>query len=140
MKKIILIICILFVTKVTNAQTGVPDTLTYLQTIINNKTQFIGQPFSALSNTLQIQVKHFSPFADDHAYKNKETRTGFSFYFPLSTQELYLTYPCLIVKWQSPLNGTISDQIWEANGRGMLLANAAAFYSSAIIKDIYILE
>lgn len=28
------------------AQTGVPDTLVYLQTIVANKTQYIGQPFS----------------------------------------------------------------------------------------------
>ncbi|MBK8710825.1 MAG: hypothetical protein IPL97_02910 [Niastella sp.] len=61
MKKIVLILAIIMaITKNVEAQTyGVPDTLAYLQTIIANKANFIGQPFSTLLNDLQIQVNFF---------------------------------------------------------------------------------
>ena len=60
MKKIILIILIITVAKNVSAQlNGVPDTLAYLQTIVANKAQYIGQPFSTLIDNLQIQIKHF---------------------------------------------------------------------------------
>lgn len=140
MKKISIIISFFFVLNGVKAQTGVPDTLAYLQTIVTNKAQYIGQPFSILSSGLQLQVKRFNPFADDHAYKNKETTTGFAFYFPNTMQDLYLIYPCLIIEWQTPLNAEISRQVWNDNGRGKWLPNSATLYNSAIISDIYILE
>ena len=55
MKKIIFIflITISVFAGDTKAQ-AVPDTLAYLQTIINNKAAYIGQPFSVLKDSLQI--------------------------------------------------------------------------------------
>ncbi len=58
MKKILSIISIVLV-KNTSAQSGVPDTLAYLQNIVTNKAQYLGQPFSVLYNAFQIQVKYF---------------------------------------------------------------------------------
>ena len=54
MKKtfIILILIITIPVKDTYAQNGEPDTLAYLQTIVDNKSNYIGQPFSALMNDL----------------------------------------------------------------------------------------
>lgn len=78
MKKIILIILIITVAKNVSAQlNGVPDTLAYLQTIVANKAQYIGQPFSTLIDNLQIQIKHFIPFASISYDKTKETSTSF---------------------------------------------------------------
>ncbi len=81
MKKIfiILILIITISAKDTYAQNGVPDTLAYLQTIVDNKSNYIGQPFSALMNDLQIQIMNFIPFASIPHDKTKETSTSFSF-------------------------------------------------------------
>ena len=83
------------------AQTyGVPDTLSYLQSIVANKAQFTGQPFSVLLDSLKIQIKFFSPFGAIPHDKNKETSTSFAFYFPQTEDEMYLTYPKLRISWQ----------------------------------------
>ena len=66
MKKffLILVVVITTFTKDVKAQTyGVPDTLAYLLSIVSNKAQYIGQPFSVLKNNLQIQIKYFQLFA-----------------------------------------------------------------------------
>lgn len=140
MKKILIIIIIFSAVHSTNvnAQTsGVPDTLSYLQTIVTNKAQYVGQPFSVLYNALQIQVKFFSPFASLPYAKNKETSTSFSFYFPTdSLNDFYLTYPKLEMFWQSPLNAAQSDLIWQTNSGGGWNINSYNFYKNAIIADI----
>ena len=140
MKKIIIIISLFFVFGSTTAQTGVTDTLAYLQTIVANKANYVGQPFYVLSNTLQIQIKYFSPFGGDHSKRNKEASTGFAFYFPINVNDLYLSYPRLSVKWKVPLNAEISREIRDSNEHGKWLPNAVTFYNNAIISDIYILE
>ena len=101
MKKILVIICItlLVFEKNTNAQSGVPDTLAYLQSIVANKAIYIGQPFSVLHRNLQVQIKFFQPFAAIHHDKTKETSTSFAFYFPSNADELYLTFPKLEMYW-----------------------------------------
>jgi hypothetical protein len=143
MKKTLILLSLIFTIYSTKAQTGggVIDTLVYLKSIVTNKAQYIGQPFSVLSNSLQILIKHFSPYANEHACINKETSTGFAFYFLNSANEVYLTYPELVIKWQTGgLNKIISRQIWNTNNGGMWLQNAASFYNNAIIADIYIIE
>jgi len=113
-------------TKNINAQTGVPDTLAYLQNIVANKAQYIGQPFSILKNSLQIQVKFFFPFASLPYDKTKETSTQFSFYFPQNADEMYLTYPSLRISWQQYLNANQSNIIRATNNnRGQW--NVAAY-------------
>ncbi len=142
MKKIFIVILIVFTSfiKGAKAQTnGVQDTLAYLQTIVANKTQFIGQPFSTLMDSLKIQIKFFSPFSGIHYDITKETSTDFSFYFSQNTNNYYLTYPRLEVFWQLPLNATQSDSLWETNG-GIWSSAVAAFYANGIIKDIQIRE
>ncbi len=120
---------------------GVPDTLAYLQTIVANKANYIGQPFSALFNNLQIQTKYFHPIrGGGHYDSNKETSTHFSFYFPQSADELYLTYPCLVIYWQTPLNANHSFSLYNTNNGGGWTTAVANFYTNGIIADIKVWE
>jgi hypothetical protein len=145
MKKIIVLI-ILFIgiafSKQVNAQinSGVPDTLAYLQTIVANKVLYIGKPFSVLVDSLKIQIKFFSPFSGLSAHIDKETSTSFSFYFPQNADEIYLTYPCLDIIWQTPLNKPQSMLLYNQNPIGGWSAAVAAFYSTAIIAEIKVWE
>lgn len=143
MKKIILIISILitgFAINV-NAQTPqVTDTLAYLQSIVYNKSAFIGKPFSVLMDSLQIQIKFFSPFAGISYDKSQETSTSFSFYFPQTADEIYLTYPSLEIYWHSPLNAEQSNLLYNEYNGGGWAPPVAAFYSTGIIADINIQE
>lgn len=135
MKKIILIMLIIAFSTKTKAQ--VPDTLAYLNSIVANKAQYIGQPFSILKNNLQIQIKFFSPFASISYDKSKETSTSFSFYFPqIGINDFYLTYPKLEIYWQIPLNASQSDILWEANNGGGWSTSVANFYANGLIADI----
>ncbi|MCB0710293.1 MAG: hypothetical protein KDC15_12985 [Chitinophagaceae bacterium] len=136
MKKICLIIMIAALSNNTRAQTSVPDTLAFLQSIVVNKSQYIGQPFSVLYNSLQIQVKHFWPNASIHYAKNKETSTQFAFYFPLSQEDIYLTYPCMEIYWQTPLNANQSGLLWGNNDGGRWDTTVYNFYKNAIVADI----
>ncbi len=143
MKNILIIgfIALISFSKNAKAQTGVPDTLVYLQSITANKANYIGQPFSALLDDLQIQIKFFSPFASIHYDKNKETSTSFSFYFPQDGHDdFYLTYPKLEVFWQTALGITQSDALWESNNGGGWASTVATFYANGIIKYIRIRE
>ncbi len=121
-------------TKETKAQ-GVLDTLAYLNTIVTNKSNYIGQSFSVLYNNLQIQIKYFSPFSAIHYDKNKETSTEFCFYFPQNEGEIYLTYPSLEIYWQPYLNAAQSDVLFGNTGGGWTTA-VANFYVNGIIADI----
>jgi hypothetical protein len=124
-----------------NAQTyGVPDTLAYLRSIVANKAQFIGQPFSKLQDSLKIQIKYFHPTRGVVHDISKETFTDFSFYFPLSAEEIYLTYPAIRIYWQPYLNATQSDVLWENNNGGGWSTAVANFYVNGIIADIKIVE
>lgn len=107
MKKIIFIslITISVFAEDTKAQ-AVPDTLAYLQTIVNNKAAYIGQPFSVLMDSLQIQIKYFSRFPGLPNDMTKETSTSFSFYNPVSMDDFYLIYPVLRISWQ-PIKFTL---------------------------------
>lgn len=118
----------------------VTDTLAYLQTVIANKAQFIGQPFSKLSDSLRIQIKFFSPSGDIPYDRRKETSTRFGFCFPAIADEIYLTYPSVRVIWQSPLNAVQSDIIYDNNNGGGWNATSSAFYSTGIIRDIQLVE
>jgi hypothetical protein len=120
------------------AQTGVPDTLAYLQTIVQNKAQYIGQPFAKLLDSLQIKIKLFFPIADLPYNRFKETSTSFSFFFTAAADDLYLSYPMLEVIWQTPGNADQSRQLrkqYRNLGWNSLIAD---HYSSKIIADIYI--
>ena len=142
MKKIFFILLIITVVfaKNTNAQTGVPDTLAYLQTIVANKANYIGQPFSTLMNNLQIQIKYFCPFANIHYDKYKETSTRMAFYFPQTPDDLYLTYPKIEIYWQPYLNASQSDILFSNTGGGQWSTAVANFYANGIIADIQIRE
>ena len=132
---ILLILITMVYVKETKAQ--VPDTLAYIQSVVANKAQFIGQPFSVLMDSLKIQIKFFSPFAAIPHDKNKETSTSFSFYFPQDgLEDFFLTYPKLEVIWQTPLNATLCDALWEANNGGGWTSTVAAFYANGIVADI----
>lgn len=140
MKKAILFFIIIFFIKNTNAQGyGVPDTLAYLNTIAANKAQFIGQPFSRLRDSLKIQIKWFSPFAAIHYKKNKETSTSFGFYFSVSTDDYYLTYPRIEIYWQTNIDKNQSNIFWE-NNQGGWESTVANYYANAIIADIKVRE
>ena len=139
-KKIIssLIILMLFVSKSDAQPAGVPDTLAYLQTIVANKAQFIGQPFSVLLSHLQVQVKYFSPFGKIHHQKDKETSTGFGFYCPNAPNEAYKIFPLLSVSWYPYLSITTSDSLRTLYG--CWASPISTYYSQAIVSDIHILN
>lgn len=141
MKNIIIALVFTFSALTNNvyAQTVPPisDTLSYLQGIVNNKSQFIGQPFSVLMDSLQIQIKFFSPFARIHHDKTKETSTSFSFYFPATHEEIYLTYPSLDIYWKPPyLNSTQSHLLYSQYRNVGWTPAIKSFYSTGIIADI----
>lgn len=140
MKKIFIILLVAVTSRNLNAQTGVPDTLAYLQSIVANKTQFIGQPFSVLRDSLKIQIKFFSIGRGIWYNTSKETSTDFAFYFPQTADEIYLTYPFLKIYWQTPLNANQSDTLWNNNNGGGWSAAVASFYASGIIADIKVRE
>lgn len=119
---------------------GVPDTLTYLQTIIANKSQYIGQPFSVLMDSLKIQIKFFSPVANIHYDKSKETATRFSFFYPQTANDMYLTYPVLRISWQPYLNAAQSSILYTQFDGGGWATPVVNFYANGIIKDIQIRE
>ena len=141
MKKILLIILIVFSAFIKKAEaqsTGVPDTLAYLQTIVANKAQYIGQPFSLLLNNLQISIKFFNPIGDIHHDTRKETRTYFSFFFPANAEEIYLTYPSLVISWQPYLDNTNANSLYTQFNGGAWVPQVVAHYSTGIIADIRI--
>lgn len=61
MKKVLLILVVFLHAKAQLRAQGVPDTLQYLKTIVQNKSQYIGQPFSKLLKDLEINIQYFSP-------------------------------------------------------------------------------
>ena len=106
----------------------------YLQTIVNNKAQYIGQPFSVLLNDLQMPIKFFSPFAASK--RSKETSTAFAFYFPQNANEINKIYPCLEIYWQTDLNAYNSMQLYTQYRSVGWNSVIASSYSSGIIADI----
>lgn len=144
MKKILIILFFVIAGSIKNVNsqtTGVPDTLAYLQSVVANKTQFIGHQFSTLLDSLKIQIKFFSPFSSIPYDKSKETSTSFSFYYPQNADEIYLTYPSLRISWQPYLDANQSDVIrLNNNNRGRWNSESATFYATGIISDIQIRE
>lgn len=122
------------------AQNGVPDTLVYLKTIVDNKNNFVGKPFGVLVDSLKIKIKYFSPFAAEHKAKDKETSTSFSFYYPRTADEIYLTYPHIEIFWQTPLDAIQSDFLYTKFRFVGWHPEIARFYSTAIIDDLQIIE
>ena len=143
MKKIFFISALLVICFANNTKAQsqpVTDTLSYLNTIVANKASYVGKPFSVLMNDLQIQIKFFFPFADLNHDKTKETSTEFSFYFPPTAEEIYLTYPSLEITWQTNLNASQSRALYTQY-RALGWSNeVATFYSSGIIADIRVVE
>lgn len=142
MKKIFLILVFLTVVfiKNTSAQPPITDTLAYLQTIVANKSFFIGKPFSVLEDSLKLPVKFFSPFASIHHAKNKETSTSFAFYFPLTAEDLWLTYPKLEISWYPYLNAAQSDLLYTQYRSVGWSPALSSFYATGVIADISIRE
>jgi len=143
LKKIILIIIVFFAAIIKNADAQsscVPDTLGYLQSIVANKSKYIGKQFSVLMKSLQIQIKFFSPVASINYNKNLETSTLFSFYFPKNSEEIYLTYPSLEIYWKPYLNAVQSELLYSQCQSVGWSPAVAAFYENALISDIKVLE
>jgi len=141
MKKVLLILVLFFACKNTTAIAhGVPDTLQYLKTIVQNKSQYIGQPFSKLLKDLEINIQYFSPDGGIWHDRSKETSTSFSFYFPTRAEDINLAYPFLKIIWKDPLNALQSGSIYDQSDRGRFSSEARLFYLSGIIEDIKILE
>jgi len=135
----ILIIAVISLSKA-NAQTNIPDTLAYMKTIVANKAQFIGKPFSVLYDSLKIQIKFFSPFAHITYNIYKETATRFGFYFPLSVDDMYLTYPLLRISWQPYLDIQQARTMYNTNNGGGWSSDVLSHYATGIIADIKVIE
>ena len=142
MKIIIITLAISLSAVIKNADaqsTGVPDTLAYLQTIVANKAQYIGQPFSVLLNSLNIQIKFFTPLGNIPYDKTKETSTHFGFYFPNTVNEIYLTYPSLRISWLPYLNNIYAHSLYNQFS-GAWVPTVVSYYSDRIVADIQIRE
>ncbi|RZL42659.1 MAG: hypothetical protein EOP00_23260 [Pedobacter sp.] len=119
---------------------GVPDTLLYLQNIVTNKSEYIGRPFSTLLDSLKIEIRHFSRNMDIVHDVTKESSTSFGFYFPLTSEEIYLSYPRLRILWQIPVNANQSKILYNGNNGGGWTSTVSSFYASAIIANIEVRE
>ncbi|MBC7935738.1 MAG: hypothetical protein H7Y86_10350 [Rhizobacter sp.] len=136
MKKIVFlsfIILLAFTSKV-KAQSCV-DTLAVLQTIVANKSSYIGQPFSVLESQLPIAVKNFLPIPMGNK-RYEERNTSFSFFY---SQDVNRTYPRLSIIWQVPLNQSLSYSLWGQTS-GAWTSIHSAHYANAVIKDIGIIK
>lgn len=137
MKKICVILSAFFIMQTLNAQTGVPDTLTYLKQVEASKSKFIGKPFSVLLDSLKINIVFFSPISWDPAYKNRETSTSFYFIIP-EYMEDFDSYNFEII-WAAPLNRIVTNQIYGSGQRaGEWRTAAAQYYRTGIIADIIV--
>jgi hypothetical protein len=143
MKKPLFILFFFFSAFIKNADaqaSGVPDTLAYLQSIVANKSKYIGKRFSVVLNSLQIQIKYFSPRESIHYDKYKETSTLFSFYFPKNSEEIYLIYPSLEIYWKPYLNAVQSELLYLQSRLVGWSSAVAAFYENALISEISVFE
>ena len=135
----VLIVFALCMLKTKAQPAGVPDTLAYLQTIVANKTQYIGQPLSLLLNHLQIEVKQFSPFGGIHHRKDSETSTTLGFYCPIGSNDRYRLFPALRVFWNPYLDKGTSMSLYSMFG-GCWAPQVYNHYANEIVRDIDILE
>ncbi len=111
------------------------DTLAILQNIETNKSSYIGQPLSALTSQMPIQIKYFFPNAPRASNIYKEYYTVLAFNFPFNPSQLYLTYPHLRIYWTTPLN-RMSSLSLHAQTKGAWSSTIATHYGGAIISDI----
>lgn len=123
-----------------NIKAQVPDTLAYMQQVVNNKAQFVGKPFSVLMDSLKIYLKFFTPGRTEPFNKNKEVSTFFSFVFPETAEDMYLAYPMLYINWQTSLNAVQIDELYRQNDGGGWSPQVSAFFANAIVSDIRIFE
>ncbi len=144
MKKIILILLFASTGIVKNVYAqGAPNyetTVAYLKSIEDNKAAYIGQPFSVLLSSLQMEIKIFSPLRGIHYDISKETATMFGFYFPLPGEKWRLSFPRLRISWQPYLNAMESELIWDNNNAGRWVPAATSFYANGIIKNITVFK
>ncbi len=132
MKKIILLITVLFAISLAKAQTTIADTLANLQVIANNKSVFVGKPFSVLLDSLKYKMVYFSPHADITSDISKETSTSFYFIDPESLEDFQSAY--IKVFWEPYLNYAISDKIYDDYDGWS--PQAEQFYRKGVIKKI----
>jgi len=113
------------------------DTLAVLQTIVTNKSNYIGQPFSLLLGQLPLGIKYFLPIP--YANRYQEKHTSFSFFYTANVQQTNRMYPSLEILWQNPLNQTLSYSLWRQTP-GAWTTTHSTHYSNAIIADIWIIK
>jgi len=137
MKKVIILLSVLFFSSSIRAFAQ-NDTVAILQTMVTNKSSYIGQPFSYLISQLPIQVQSFMPLPGGNN-RYKERLTSFSFY---NTQQLnleYRTYPMLQITWQAPINRSYSQTLWRQTN-GAWSSTISSHYSTWVISDISIIR
>jgi hypothetical protein len=132
MKSFILLISALFAINMARAQSSMADTLANLQAIDNNKSVFVGKPFSVLLDSLKYKMVYFSPHADITSDISKETSTSFYFIDPESLEDFQSAY--IKVFWKPYLDHKIAMQIYGAYDGWSL--QAEQFYRKGIIKKI----
>src|SRR6478672_13242078 len=112
MKKVVLILSVLFLANVSNVKAQ-NDTLAILQNVVTNKSNYIGQSLSSLTSQLPIQIKYFFPSPPRPANTYKEYYTLIAFNFPYNPEQLHLTYPQLRIYWSTPLNRMASLSLFN---------------------------
>ncbi len=132
MKKVILLLSVLVTINMAKAQSSMADTLANLQAIDNNKSVFVGKPFSVLLDSLKYKMVYFGPDAGITSDISKETSTRFYFINPESLEDFQSAY--IEVFWKPYLDHKIAMQIYGAYDGWSL--QAEQFYRKGIIKKI----
>ena len=135
MKKLFLLFLFFMQAKGMYAQTQV-DTIGLLkQTILNNKTNFIGKPFSALVNSLSpsLPIKHYSPewFG---GLKNRQTSFGFIDVENVRRSPKNIIY--IYIYWQNPESRDNEATQWRKLPAGQWSQDDFNYYKDWIVKDI----
>ncbi|MGC4232216.1 MAG: hypothetical protein QM594_04490 [Niabella sp.] len=133
MKKLILILCVLF--GYAAAQAQVPDTLAYLKSLETEKSKYIGKTFDQLEKDLKIEIVYFGTNSGDLKDISKETSTAFYFIVPEYGEDFKSRY--IEVYWEPYLDADKSGDIFSNAPDGSnWTAEAKAFYSKGVIKNI----
>ncbi|RYE27672.1 MAG: hypothetical protein EOP48_34350 [Sphingobacteriales bacterium] len=136
MKKKLLFINIMLIGLTHNVRAqSVIDTLSVLQTVVANKANYIGQPFSVLSSQLPISIKYFLPIPSSNK-RHKELHTSFAFFY---SQNVNRMYPTLEIYWQQPLNQLLSFNLWRQTS-GAWTSIHSTHYANGIIADIGVIQ
>ena len=115
-----------------------PDTTTYLENIVKNKTQYIGKPFSDLEKDLKIKIIGYAPFVESSMDISKEGSTALNF-VDLHQEDNFGKYPYLLIYWKEPLNMNETRAYFDKYHNYDWTDEIEKHYKNGIIRNIEVL-